>query len=328
MMKKDMACIQNVSNSIKFFLLCAICATSIQCNNRSNSFRLAIDDIRYLNPATTSRHEELASVMRLCYLGDKYIVSFYRDTMLLGIVDTSFQLKTRFVRRGRGPGELLAPYITGQISSENGEQTVNVFDRASNRLLYYSIDTFGNPRLVKTDSLSMHHGDMRIAYLTANGFWGILDNNSQSIFTADKTGTHLNLHEIHKHDNSSNDFQSIVTANQDYTLFALAYFAMPKIDILGQDGKRLLTIDIDGLPNNLEYENDYFIDIQSTPDLIYALLNYSDQNDIILCIDWEGNLKDIFGVCKSESLCLLNNSTVLTSSHDFEGLIITQYVLP
>lgn len=329
MTKRVMAIIQNALNSIRIFALCAICASSIQCNS-GVLIKQEIGEVLELEPMSMSHHEDLASVMSLSYLGDKFIASFSRDTMLLGIVDTTFQLKSRFVRRGRGPGELLAPYVTGQYSRINGESLVNVFERASNRMLYYFIDSLGRERLVKSDSLSLNRGDMRIAFQTADGFWGILDNNSQSIFTTDSSGKQLNIHEIHKHDKKSNDFQSIATAHSSYAKFALAYFSIPRIDIIGINGNLLHTVDFKASLMGIgpDVADDFFLDIRSTSDSIYALLNYSEEHDVILCLDWEGNMKGAFGIAKSESFCLLSQQTILATSHDLEGLVINKYVIP
>ena len=327
--KRVMATIQNVLNSLRIFVLCAFCAASIQCNS-GVLIKQKIGEVRELEPISVSHHEDLASAMSLNYLGDKFIVSFSRDTLLLGIVDTAFQLKNRFVRRGRGPGELLAPYVTGQYSSINGESLVNIFDRASNRMLYYSIDSLGKERLVKSDSLSLNRGDMRIVFQTTEGFWGILDNNSQSIFTTDSTGKQLDLHEIHKYNRKPDDFQSMTTAHPSCVKFALAYFSIPRIDIIDLNGELLHAVDFKAslMGPRPDEDDDYFLDIRSTTESIYALLNYSDYQDIVLCLDWDGNLKGSFGIAKSESLCLLNQQTVLTTSHDLGGLVINKYVIP
>ena len=326
MMKRVEEIIQSVSGSLKTMFYLLICVGFTQCI-RVPTVKISVSDINPLEEISVTHSEELGSVLSMHSLDDKYMVSFYRDTLCLGVLDSSMNLISRFGRKGRGPMELLAPRLTGQYLCDDEGYKVLVFERFMNQMLTYSLGKDGNVRNVVADSLPRHYGDMRIAYNLQDYYWGIIDNQNQDVFMFDKNTGGMSLYDVPDR-RQRRDYQSIVTAHPDKAAFALAYYSLPRIDIIGADGKCQQIIQIDELAGaTLGNDSaDCFLDICSSEKYIYALLDNNERNDLLLCLDWEGNYRTAFSICNTSTLCL-NEDKLLCLDYDDNGLVITEYAL-
>ena len=310
---------------IRIFLLSLLCLIMIQCTSERNT-RIRLGNITQLEPQEILHYSELGNVLSMHKVEDNFFVSFYRDTLCLGVLDSAMNVLYRFGRRGRAANELLAPCLTGQYKRDLEGVIVPVFERTNNQLFYYHIDNVGYASLVNTEMLPREYGDMRIVYkISPYDYWGIIDNKSQDIFFYNRGNNELTFYNINNRQKDE-DYQTMVTAREGLNAFALAYYSLPRIDILGDNGEFQKSVEIVGLDNmdNITERNDYFLDICSTDEYIYALIAYNDEKDLLFKIDWNGNYEGLYEICDSELLCVDDNA-ILCMNYDENGLIVANY---
>lgn len=324
MMKQEQENILNVLSKKKVIIFILFCFLFIQC---ADVMTIKIKSSVMTQPQSlkVSHYDDLGSVLSIHPIGDKYIVSFYRDTLCLGILDSSMNILSRFGRKGRGPDELLAPRLTGKYSFSIEGCQVSVFERSRNIILTYHISNDGIAILSYTDSLPLNYGDMRIAYDIPNGYWGVLDNPKQNVFLFDEDTRNIYLHTVPER-KGQGDYQTIVAAHPEHTLFALAYYSIPRIDIIGNDGKCKQILELKGIDDLPDWNgsNDFFLDISATDTYIYALFEYNDTSDLLLCLTWDGELISLMEICDSKTVCL-NSDKFLCLNYDEYGLVVTEY---
>lgn len=229
-------------------------------------------------------------------------VNSAEDSLLCAILDRGGRILQRFAYKGNGPIEYQNPYIS-ESRSENGQVVFSLLEKQRGRLDRYNYSVNEN-RLILEESLTFPNEIRMVRHLfrTDRGFIGIIDNQQQDIFTADKELKNIEKHpykelEVEMTQNESQYFHSMMCVSPDGRKVALSYFRLPRIDILDSDGetrrvcyygKRLQVQDIE--KHNAKY---YFGAIECDNDNIYVLYEGTGSPQIVK-LTWQGEIVDVY----------------------------------
>ena len=224
------------------------------------------------------------------------------DSLLCAILNRDKGILQRFAYKGNGPLEYQNPYISEASYTKDGV-AFSLLEKQRGRLDRYVYSIQEN-RVKLEESLSFPQEIRMVRHLfrTDRGYIGILDNQQQTIFTADKELKDIEKHpykelEVEMTQNESQYFHSMMCVSPDGTQAALSYFRLPRIDILDSGGetrqvcyygKRLQVQDID--KHNAKY---YFGAIECDNDNIYVLYEGAGNAQVVK-MTWRGEIVDVY----------------------------------
>ncbi len=282
------------------------------------------------DPVKTTCYADLGAIISLTKVNDGFVASFHRDTLLFGWLDKEMRLRQRFCRRGNGPGEMVAPVYCGQYSVCDGNAVISVLDRPKSTLYSYQITEEEVKMCPESVTFSRDQEGLRKVF-HVNGGWLILsDDTTQGVYISSEDGQEIKPVEIPDRKPSyliPGVYQTSSTIRPDSSIVALAYYLLPRIDLIGADGTCRKVIYFDKRRRALQLKNDqedYFIDICCNNDRIYALAARDDASCTLVSLDWMGNVVSNQLIKRAYSICLDGNN-LLALSDDGTGLMVSCY---
>ena len=257
--------------------------------------------------------------------GDYYIASYYKDSLFFGILDSEFQTVHRMVRRGRGPDEYLAPVIPGQCRQlDSSRLTFSLLERPKG--LFEDMDAdcpSGAIRVLNSRRFPIEMQDMRILFRTPYGFFGVLDDEQQRVFTCDTALTSIIWHKRiavkRDYPGQMNNRQSLGCISPDSLNIAFAYLNQPRIDFWKASGQAVRTLVFSDLQGEL-------LDICCDQDSVFLLYESQDgDNRELLRLDWEGQVRHRSDI-RSASVICLKKDALITLRHTDEGAVFSKLV--
>ena len=191
------------------------------------------------DPVKTTCYADLGAIISLTKVNDGFVASFHRDTLLFGWLDKEMRLRQRFCRRGNGPGEMVAPVYCGQYSVCDGNAVISVLDRPKSTLYSYQITEEEVKMCPESVTFSRDQEGLRKVF-HVNGGWLILsDDTTQGVYISSEDGQEIKPVEIPDRKPSyliPGVYQTSSTIRPDSSIVALAYYLLPRIDLIGADG--------------------------------------------------------------------------------------------
>ena len=259
----------------------------------------------------------------------------YSDSLLCEIRGKEGKILCRFIRKGNGPGEYLSPYLVELKSHDNGLH-FTLLDKQRGRVIKYYYDPKEN-QVVEENEVQLGNDVFPLRHLlrTDKGYIGIRDNMQKDIITLDESFDTPTLHpyldlDVEMTPKESQLFQTMACVSPDGKRVALAYFHLPRVDILSSDGttrhvcyygKRLLVEESQG---SGEY---YFGAIECDNDYLYVKYEGAGEN-IILKLAWDGRPVLAYDVpvmtfCCEKEYCYVLNLNRTTGMRTFSKFAIS-----
>lgn len=256
--------------------------------------------------------DTLTGVLDIHLHKDQLIVSKYKNPHFFSIVPLKLESNTPiidFALKGKGANEFLSPVICETIQQDNFFY-LSILDRPKREL--YKIDinkTIVDQKVYVEEKLSLPltlfpEGCRTIFHIGNNEYVGVCDDIYSTPFRytvqTEKVilGEHVFMPLEKKNPEYFGIFQAQSSCNTTQKKIASAFFYFPMIEIWNYETDELLTIFYKNIiyPYQIDPINrqDYFMDIYSTDDYIYALfLDSSTEKQharsTILVFNWNGD---------------------------------------
>lgn len=240
-----------------------------------------------------------AFAVRNC--GGNIVFAQKRDEYHLLVGDGALSKFHPLLRNGHGNSEWIAPMLTGESSIVDGKKYVNVLERSSNKLYAVDIaDECSGRVLLANLNKSDLPGIRNVFCLADGGFIGVTDADLCQPFVLKSKSAKATLLDVGLDKkllaaDSQRLSQCLSTYNAKAHKLAMAYYAFPVLVIMSEDGIQTARLQIgEEMPDftgtqDFEYP-DYFLDICSTDNYIYALYQEpkSSNETNILVFRWSG----------------------------------------
>lgn len=278
-------------------------------------------------------------------IGQYMLCREHRTEFFYSLYDSESNLLQQFGRRGRGPGEFLAPEYTGVHTAYADSLILHFLDWATGTGYRLKVDKNGIKAEEEFNFSAGTGTSARAVYHRPGiGYFGVSDDMDCKFFcTGEDFGnyrTFSNVLEFPQDLSAHEIAQSDCCVSQDLTRIAIGWFNFPQIDIRSADGTIIRTIFIGQIirPQDIKpgEAEDYFLKLTAYGGHIYALFNdpASPGESSILVFDWEGTPLARYRIDTASSFTVgdsagSNGTTITTISDGFNGeLKCMQYCIP
>lgn len=246
--------------------------------------------------------DSLYNAYSIIKLDDKYILALRNDDNFVCICDDNFRIIKKYLRKGHGHNDWLAPLVTGQSTYIEGETYAYVLERGENKLFAVNLNSLSDTPIKIEDFSDKQLYGINYVYRTEDKkYIGSKLVELAELFTYDAKKNITQPIRIPSMDLSlfsANKFelsQTLATYSNTQEKLAVAYFSFPIIHILDDNGENPITLQFEKtIPKYTRKDafspHPYLVDICSTEDYIYILYDnpkYKQRMDILV-INWSG----------------------------------------
>ena len=326
-------------SKLNSFLLLAIIVLATLCSCSKNTNRIStfpIEQTLKAKPANTPGN--LISAYAVTFVNGYYVFT-QKDSMAFRVLDTKFHEVCTLARKGHGDNEWMAPYFTSQYAVELKCSYIYVLERPDHSL--YKIPVLKNGKRILVESFKNRDiTGIRYAFQTGNRqFIGALDEGNCNIFTYNAATNQVSkiphsdvIGEVNKQ-YSQYLLQTQAAYNSKQGKLAVTYFSYPLIEIHDKGGKTLRSIVVGNSwpkysDNNFSTAHNYFLDVTSDDDYIYALYDDPEKQQTcsLLVFDWQGNAVARYYIARTLSIAVnRQNHEILAINEDDSKALCTIY---
>lgn len=266
--------------------------------------------------------DDSAYIIDLFMAGKYSVGQIHKDVFFYRVYDENHEAVTDFCRKGRGPGEFIAPYICDVLQTDSSGFSMAVLDRPTGK--YYNVVFDRAEDSVKIGLKADFGVPLRKVYDMGGSYILSPDDGTYEYHSDVDTIVFESSYEAYDGDTPSRYEQTLSVMDSCRDKLVSVYMTLPKIDLYTSDGVLLKTVYVYSAPSKIPFDySGGFKDVVDAGECLLALYESHEGDGIneLFVFDWNLRPKAVLRLNAESVIDYDKNTKTLTAFNSDDGIV-------